>query len=727
MTFDRFFRKPRKPKSPQPEQMQSELADSDEIGSRAPTKPALLKSKKPRDFVTSRGHCRPFGATPSPGGVNFAVFSRNAGSIHLVLFEEGEEEPLAEIPLDPEIHKTGDVWHIFVYHLSSDILYGYRAGGPSDGKNGHYFNPNVILLDPYAQAISGGHSWGIPDILHNQEKGSPRRSRIVFHDFDWEDDVPLRTPLSETVIYEMHLRGFTCHESSGVKHPGTFSGLCEKIPYLKSLGITAVQLMPVLEFDELDQTRKNPQTGEMLKNYWGYSPLSFFAPKASYAADKGEQLREFKEMVKVFHRAGLEIILDVVFNHTCEGNEKGPTVSFRGLDNAIYYMLDKQGNFYNFSGCGNTFNCNHPIVRDLIIDALTYMVAELHVDGFRFDLATILGRGPNGEVLEDPPLIQHIAEHPVLAGTKLLAEAWDAAGESQLGKFPAWGRWAEFNGWFRDDVRHFVRGDQHFTGPLAKRICGSLDLYGDSSRHPYHSINFVTCHDGFTLYDLVSYDERHNELNGENNQDGSRYNFSWNCGQEGPTDDPAIQGMRQRQMKNFLTILFISQGVPLLLHGDEFARTQQGNNNAYCQDNEISWVNWDLAEKNAGLIRFTRMMIALRKKFFAVSLEEFVNRVTWHGTNVGDPDWTGRDRALAFQLHGWHDLPDFFVMFNAHNECHQFCLPPHEGQWRWCRLVDTNLPPPHDITEESEAIPVRPEQQYDVTGNSVVVLISGKG
>jgi glycogen operon protein len=678
-----------------------------------------------RTFATSRGHCVPFGATPRPGGVNFAVFSRHAHSVQLVLFKEGHEEPFAEISLDPTINRTGDVWHIFVHDLAPDLCYGYRVNGPFIPRAGHRFNPRAIVLDPYAQAISGGQQWGCPDVPHGQNNGRlTRRGRLTLDDFDWQNDVPPATPLAQTVIYELHVRGYTRHPSAEVQCPGTFRGLSEKIPHLKALGVTAVQLMPVLEFDELDQTRKHPQTGELLKNYWGYSPLSFFAPKASYAAQARNAVREFKEMVRAFHRAGIEVILDVVYNHTCEGNENGPTISFRGLDNVIYYLLDKEGRYYNFSGCGNTLNCNHPVVRDLIIDSLTYLVSELHVDGFRFDLATILGRGPSGKILEDPPLIQHIAEHPVLAGTKLIAEAWDAAGLSQIGKFPAWGRWAELNGWFRDDVRRFLRGDAGATAAVAKRICGSLDLYGDSSRHPHHSVNFVTCHDGFTLHDLVSYNHKHNQANGENNRDGWEHNFSFNCGHEGPTNDPHINALRQRQMRNFLTLLLISQGVPLLHQGDEFARTQQGNNNAYCQDNEISWVDWNLTEKNAGLLRFTRLMIALRKKYFALSREQFVNRISWHGTKVGDPDWTGQSRTLAFQLHSWQGRPDLLVLFNACWEWQKFSLPPHGGQWRWKRLVDTNLPEPHDIVEENDAVPLRPADHYIAAPRSTVILTS---
>ena len=676
------------------------------------------------EFSTDRGHCRPFGATVRSRGVNFAIFSRHATAVTLVIFTADSDQPVAEIPLNPASNKTGDIWHIFVFGVKSDMQYAYRLDGVFAPKAGHRFDPKAIVIDPYARAISGGHRWGAPDVPHGSSKHMLRRGRMVFDDFDWEGDVPLSTPMSQTVIYELHVRGFTQHPTSGVQNPGTFLGLCEKIAHFKAMGITAIQLMPILEFDELDQTHKNPITGAPLKNYWGYSSLSFFAPKAAYAVNPGQQVQEFKEMVKTFHRAGLEVILDVVYNHTCEGNENGPTISFRGLDNSIYYMLDKQGRYYNFSGCGNTLNCNHPLVRDLIIDSLTYLVAEMHVDGFRFDLASILGRGPNGEVLQDPPLIQHIAEHPLLAGTKLIAEAWDAAGLSQLGKFPVWGRWAELNGVYRDDVRRFIRSEPSTASHVAKRICGSLDIYGDSSRHPYHSINFITCHDGFTMYDLASYTQKHNEANGEANRDGWNENYSWNCGVEGPTTNAEVNAIRQRQIRNMMTMLLISQGVPMLSQGDEFGRTQSGNNNAYCQDNEISWMDWSLAVKNAGLLRFTQMMISLRKQYFALTREQFCNRVSWHGVKVGDPDWTGLSRTLAFQMHGWHAQPDLYVIFNANWEQKKFMIPPHEGRFRWRRLVDTSLPSPQDIVNVPDALPLTPAEHYMVTARTAVILIS---
>jgi glycogen operon protein len=671
-------------------------------------------------LLASRGQCRPFGATVREGGVNFAVFSRHAHTVHLLLFEEGKDDPFAEISLDPGLNKTGDVWHVFVHNLPAGTLYGYRVNGPFAPRAGHRFNPRTVLLDPYARALSGGHPWG----ARGEGRRGRRLGKVVAEDFDWEGDRPPATPLGQTVIYETHLRGFTRHPSSGVQHPGTYLGLCEKIPHLKALGVTAVQLMPVLEFDEHEGHGKNPTTGEPLANYWGYSTLSFFAVKAGFASRPGGQLREFKEMVKQLHRAGIEVILDVVYNHTSEGNENGPVFSFRGLDNAVYYMLDKEGRYYNFSGCGNTLNCNHPVVRELIIDSLTEMVCEYHIDGFRFDLAAILGRGAGGKVLEEPPLLQEIAEHPILAGTKLIAEAWDAAGLNQLGKFPSWGRWAELNGQFRDDVRRFVRSEAGATAPVAKRVCGSLDLYGETGRHSYHSVNFVTCHDGFTLADLVSYTRKHNWDNGEANRDGWDDNLSFNCGHEGPSDDPGVEATRQRQVRNFLTLLMLSQGVPLLLMGDEFGRTQQGNNNAYCQDNAVSWVDWSLAQKNAGLVRFTAMLIALRKKYFALSREQFVNRVSWHGTIVGDPDWTGQTRTLALQVHAWNGQPAFYVLFNAHWEPQKFYLPALDGQWRWRRLVDTNLPSPSDVVEEKNAVPLNPADHYLTSPRSTVVLIA---
>jgi len=672
-------------------------------------------------LVSEPGQCRPFGATVTAQGVNFAVFSRHAQSLSLVLFEEGQDDPFAEIPLDAQRNRTGDVWHVFVHGLKPGILYGYRVNGPFMPREGHRFNPRAILIDPYARALSGSYPWGV----RHECRGRPARlGKVVVDDFDWEGDVSPNIPIAQTILYELHVRGFTKHPSSGVQHPGTYLGLIEKLPYLKSLGVTALQLMPVLEFDETDGVGRHPVTGQPLCNYWGYSTLGFFALKAGYASRDGAQLREFKELVKQCHKLGLEVILDVVYNHTCEGNEHGPTLSFRGLDNAIYYMLDKEGRYCNYTGCGNTFNCNHPVVRGLILDSLTELVTEYHVDGFRFDLAAIFSRGKSGKVLEEPPILQEIAEHPILANTKLIAEAWDAGGLYMVGKMPQHGRWIEFNGQFRDDVRRWIRSEPNMTAAVAKRISGSLDLYGNTTRHAYHSLNFVTCHDGFTLNDLVSYQKKHNFNNGEGNRDGWDDNLSYNCGVEGDTQNPQILAMRQRQMRNFLTLMFLSQGVPFLLMGDEFARTQHGNNNAYCHDDELNWVDWTLLQKNAGLHRFTSMMIALRKRHFAISRENFLNRVHWHGQKPGDPDWTGHSRTLAMHLLGGHGQPHFLVLFNAHWENQKFWLPQVDRQYRWRRLVDTSLPSPDDIVEEKNAVPLNPGDHYCTTARSTVILMA---
>ncbi|HJZ56435.1 MAG TPA: alpha-amylase family glycosyl hydrolase, partial [Gemmataceae bacterium] len=460
--------------------------------------------------------------------------------------------------------------------------------------------------------------------------------------YDWGNDFPPLIPLEESVVYELHVRGFTCHPSSGVAHPGTYLGLIEKIPYLKWLGVTAVELMPVFEFDECDCPFTNPQTGERLLNFWGYNPIAFAAPKAAYAATAPVhgQTREFRDMVRALHAAGIEVILDVVFNHTGEGDDRGRTFSFRGLDNELYYLLDEHGRYLNFSGVGNTVNCNHPVVRDLLMTCLRYWVGDMHVDGFRFDLASVLGRDRRGNVMVEPPVIESITEDGVLADTKLIAEPWDAGGLYQVGRFPFGRRWSEWNGQYRDDVRRFWRGDAGFAPTIASRICGSSDIYQWSGRLPRHSVNFVTCHDGFALWDLVSYDAKHNEANGEGNRDGLNDNYSWNCGAEGPSDDLKLNALRKRQAKNLMTTLMLSQGVPMLLAGDEFLRTQKGNNNAWCQDNDISWVNWKLADENADFLRFTRELIWLRRRHPALRRRRFftgeIRRGDWRAAGVSD-------------------------------------------------------------------------------------------
>ncbi len=561
----------------------------------------------------ARGRPLPLGATRTAEGVNFALHCRHGTAVTLVITPLAQDHPLTELVLDPRSHRTGDHWHLLVQGLPDSFRFGWRVNGPTGTR--HRYDPKLILLDPAATMLSDGADWGAT--CESDPLRTGRRS--VFHRltrYDWQDDAPPLRQMEDSIIYELHVRGFTWHPSAGVSAPGTFRGLIEKIPYLKWLGVTAVELLPIHEFDECDCPFTNPKTGEPLQNFWGYNSIAFAAPKAAYAASGHEygQLHEFRDLVRALHQAGIEIILDVVFNHTGEGNEQGRTYSFRGLDNELYYMLGPNGEYLNFSGCGNTMNCNHPVVRELLMTCLRYWVGDMHVDGFRFDLASILGRSATGEVLVEPPTIETIAEDGVLADTKLIAEPWDAGGLYQVGHFPFGRRWSEWNGRYRDDVRRFWRGDAGCAGALASRICGSADLYQWNGRLPRHSINFITCHDGFTLADLVSYNHKHNEANGENNLDGSNDNHSWNCGIEGPSTKPQVLELRQRQAKNLIATLLLSQGVPMLLAGDEFLRTQQGNNNAWCQDNELSWVDWRFAEENADFLRFVREMIQLRKR-----------------------------------------------------------------------------------------------------------------
>jgi len=715
----------------------------------------LVTSTTPTTVRTLPGKPTPPGATVTPRGINFAVFSRHATRVHLCLFPDGEASEEIRIPLDPERNRTGDMWHVLVCDIPYSWAYGWRVEGPYEPEEGHRFNPHKLLIDPYAKALVGRFVWDSPallgykreegDLSFSTEDSAPYVAKcvIVENDFDWEGDRQLRIPLKDSIIYEVHVRGFTRHSSSGVSHPGTFAGFREKIAYLKDLGITCVELLPIFEFDENENVRHNPLTGERLVNYWGYSSISFFAPKASYGTDRkpGTALREFKQLVKELHRAGIEVILDVVYNHTAEGDHLGPTFCFRGLDNSVYYMLEDNKRFYrNYSGCGNTMNCNHPIVRDFVLDSLRYWVVETHVDGFRFDLASILGRGPDGSVLSNPPLLERIAHDPVLADCKIIAEAWDAAGLYQVGSFPSAGRWAEWNGRFRDDVRRFVRGDPGMVPAIATRVAGSSDLYEHDGRSPYHSINFVTAHDGFTLADLVSYNRKHNEANGENNEDGVDENFSWNCGAEGETEDPIVLTLRMRQMKNFWAILMVSQGVPMILGGDEFGRTQRGNNNAYCQDNEISWFNWELLEKNAELFRFARGMIHFRRRHPALRRHSFlvgrsdgssaVRDIAWCGVDGEEPDWSYESRFLAFMLGGAKNLTladedddDIYVAMNMGPEA-VFCrIPAPRPGRRWVRAVDTSMLPPNDIAEPGEEKPIPDQARYRVHARSVVVLL----
>jgi len=687
-----------------------------------------LLSVVTEEFGFERGHPLPLGATVERGGINFAIFARHATAVTLVLFLPGNKAEIAAFPLDSRRNRTGDVWHAFLAGLDPGIEYAYRVDGP--GSDRHRFDPRVLLADPYAIALNGRRVWADRS---GQPADSFRRALIVSRDYDWELDQPINRPLADSVIYELNVRGFTRAASSEVAARGTFRGLIEKIPYLSDLGITAVELLPVTVFDELDNDRVNPEDGSPLRNLWGYHPLSFFAVKAGYAAGTaaGSELREFKDMVKALHAAGIEVILDVVYNHTGEGDHRGPSYSLKGIDNSVYYMLSVDAAYMNFSGCGNTVNCNHPHVRNFILDSLRYWVTEMHVDGFRFDLASILGRDQNGRVLSNPPLLEQIAGDPVLANTKLIAEAWDAAGLYQVGRFPNWGRWAEWNGFFRDDIRRFVRGDPGMAAGLATRLAGSSDLF-QSSRAPGHGINFVTCHDGFALADLVSYDEKHNAANGEENRDGDNHNLSWNCGVEGPTDDPAIRALRERQVRNLATLLLLSRGVPMIMAGDEMGRSQGGNNNAYCQDNPTSWLDWEQLASNHCLYRFFRLLIAFRKSHDLLRYDSFTQndglgpRIDWHGLRLGEPDWGTDSRCLAMHLSGSVSTgraAGIYLMANAHWEAQDFVLPTFDHV-RWCRFVDTALPGDDAIAEPGALQPVTAPHRYLVESRSVVVLIA---
>ena len=667
------------------------------------------------EFRMRPGKPFPFGATLVPGGINFSIFSSHAASCTLVLFKKGGSTPLVEIPF-PDSFRIGNCWSMIVFGLDCETIeYGYRMDGPFDPAAGHRFDNGRILLDPYAKAMGGRERWGVePD----WSAAFPYRGRLIFEDFDWEDDRPLEIPMEDLIIYEMHVRSFTRHPSSGVKYPGTFGSVREKIPYLRDLGVNCVELMPAFEFDEFENSRRHPETGEMLYNYWGYSTVNFFAPKAGFAATGrlGMQVDEFKTLVKELHKNGIEVILDVVFNHTAEGDERGPTISFRGLDNKTYYMLTPDGYYFNFSGCGNTLNCNNPIVRNLVLDCLRYWTAEYHIDGFRFDLASILGRDPWGAPLPNPPLLESLAFDPVLGRCKLIAEAWDAGGLYQVGSFPAFGRWAEWNGKYRDDVRRFLKGDAGMVGALAQRIQGSPDLYGGNGRGPTASINFVTCHDGFTLHDLFAYNSKHNEANGEGNRDGSNDNHSWNCGWEGECGDPGITALRRRLIRNAWAILMVSHGVPMVLMGDEMGRTQRGNNNAYCQDNDLNWFDWDLAERNADLVRFARTMIAFRKAHpvlrsrYHLCNQDYLGSgyadITWHGVQAWNADWSCNSRVLAFLLCGRYARrgtvcdDSIYVAMNSHWEPLPFEIPmPPPGGGTWHVAVNTGMPSPKDIFE----------------------------
>lgn len=689
------------------------------------------------NFKLRYGKPFPFGATLVPGGVNFSIFSRHATSCTLVLFDKHAPQPMAEIYF-PKEFRIGNVYCMVVFDLDyENVEYGYRMDGPNNFRKGHWFDSSKILLDPYAKIIGGRDIWSIKP---NWDDVYQHRGKIAFEDFDWEDDCLLEIPPEELIIYEMHVRSFTKHPSSNVKHPGTFAGIREKIPYLKELGVNAVELMPIFEFDEFENSRLNPQTGEMLLNYWGYSTLGFFAPKAGYAATGklGMQADELKTLIKALHQNGIEVILDVVFNHTAEGNEQGNYISFRGIDNQTYYMLTPEGYYYNFSGCGNTLNCNNPIVRGMVLDCLRYWVSEYHIDGFRFDLASILGRNPWGAPLSNPPLLETLAFDPVLAKCKLIAEAWDAGGLYQVGSFPDYGRWAEWNGKYRDRIRKFIKGDGNVKD-MALRLQGSPDLYAETCRTPSASINFITAHDGFTLADLVSYNHKHNEANGENNNDGENSNDSWNCGVEGSTENTSVNSLRQRQIRNAFSILMISQGVPMLLMGDEIGRSKKGNNNTYCHDNELNWLDWTLLEKNADLFKFVKSCIAFRKAHPILRQSHFLNQddggsgypdITWHGIRAWNPDFSDSSRTTAFMLCGKqtseHKKDDYiYVAMNMHWEAHCFEIPNLNVNTsiKWHVFVNTGVNPPEDNWEPGCESLLDNQQEILVGSRSVIILV----
>ncbi len=679
-------------------------------------------------------HSLPYGANVRDGGVQFSIFSRNATDMRLLLYDNlDQSEPAEVIHFHPRTDRWGDVWSIFVPGLKEGQLYLLQADGPHDPARGMRFDGNARLVDPWARAIAGSFQPGNDGIVR------PPRCVVSDDFFDWGGDRHLNRELSDTVIYEMHVRGFTRHPGSGVKHPGTYLGVIEKIPYLQSLGVTAVELMPVHDFP-VNNTDGSPGGRQ---NYWGYDPLAFFAPHHGYASDQtpGAAVREFKQMVKALHEAGIEVVLDVVFNHTCEGNDQGPVLSMKGLENSVYYMLENDKRHYrNYSGCGNTVNGNHPIVREMIFHCLRHWVYNYHIDGFRFDLASILSRDRNGNLVPNPPLVEAISEDPLLADTKIIAEAWDAAGAYQVGSFGS-ERWAEWNGRYRDEVRRYWRGDGGTRGAFATRLAGSADLYQSGGRPPCASINFITSHDGFTLNDLVSYNHKHNLANQEENRDGDNNNYSDNHGVEGPTADPAIAALRRRQLKNMIVSLLVSQGVPMLVAGDEFQRTQGGNNNAWCQDNETSWIDWSLTEKNAELLRFTRLLIQFRRNQPAFRRQTFLTGEVVEHTGLPDVswfnhvgtaiNWSNPDLPITCLLSApktEHDPKntgrDTLILFNPTRASRDFMIPAISRCKRWRLFADTSAAAPDDVFPDMNGPELDHSCIRSTPGRSAAIYVS---
>ncbi|MBM2815570.1 MAG: glycogen debranching enzyme GlgX [Ignavibacteria bacterium] len=695
-------------------------------------------TKITKNFKLSNGQAHPLGAKPYRHGVNFSLYSENATAVQLLLFDAHDEvTPFEVINLDPVKNMTFHFWHIFVEGLKPGTHYAYRIDGPQNNWEGHRYNKNKILLDPYSKG-NNNTLWVRTDACGDADNLATSMRSVVIDatKYDWEGDEPIRRPIKDSVIYEMHVGGFTRNPNSKVKNPGTFKGIIEKIPYLKELGINTIELLPVFEFDE-KEILKITGDGTVLKNYWGYSTFSFFAPQSDYCENskEGEHITEFRDMVKAIHKAGIEVILDVVFNHTNEGNHEGPTINFKGIDNNVYYYLnpDNKEFYYDYSGCGNTVNANHPVVEKFITDCLHYWVDEMHVDGFRFDEGSILSRGEDGAPLKHPPLLWGLELSEIFSDTKLIAEAWDAAGLYQIGSFPGY-RWAEWNGKYRDDIRKFLKGDPNTIQSVADRIAGSASIYQHSRHKPTNSINFINCHDGFCLMDLVSYNFKHNDANGEDNRDGIDDNISWNSGAEGYSDNTEIINFRNRRIKNFASVLLTSIGVPMILSGDEVGKSQNGNNNAYCQNNEISWFDWELIEKNKELFRFFKIMIQFRNKNSLLRRDNFfsgafngrgLKDIDWHGCNLYSPGWDNfESTVLAFTMGAFEENePDIHVMMNMDYMPLSFEIPELKGGRKWYRFADTFLGSPNDISEIGNELLLE-NNEYIVNQYSIVILIS---
>lgn len=677
-----------------------------------------MENKATLEFTS--GYPQPFGATVKDGSINFAVFSKNATDVTLCLFQEGNHSPAHELLLDPKNNKTGDVWHIAIPtpDFFSKMTYAFRVNGQTNERN--TFDSSKFLLDPYAKEVSTTTDW-------NDGKPYFPLGVVINDDFNWENDTPPLIPPQDLIIYEMHVRSFTQSPTSEVTHKGKFLGIIEKIPYLLELGINAVELLPIHEFNEKDYDKLNPITKQKLCNYWGYSTMNFFSPMQRYAtnSENGTATREFKTMVKELHKNGIEVILDVVFNHTGEGGKEGPLISFKGLETAVYFLIDKDNNYLNYSGCGNTLNCNHPVMRELIISSLRYWVTEMHIDGFRFDLASILTRGSQGQPLDPSPLIDFISQDPILAKVKLIAEPWDAAGLYQVGAFYYQeSRWSEWNGKYRDSVRRFIKGTPNCKAEFVTRICGSEDLY--KLRGPASSLNFVTAHDGFSLADLVCFNHKHNNANGEHNRDGLNENESWNCGVEGSTTNPKILKIREQQMRNFFLALMVSQGIPMILMGDEYGHTRRGNNNTWCHDNELNWFLWDQINKYKGFHRFCSCIIKFRKQNECLHLNRFLteNDISWHGRDGGNGNWNEADRFISFTLKDPKQASDLFVAFNPSGDIVEVNFPKNSDNtdkksWHW--IVNTANDTPNDFNEELSNETLAPEK-YSMPPYSAIIL-----